>query len=85
MQEGESSVRGIGGIPFLTGAGGQSSRGFCHQLSGTETIGSSNLSLPTKIFGFWTLPWDLKFDSIGLSRSRGKIKCGPQSNSGDKS
>lgn len=60
------------------GAGRQGNRGFRCQLSETQTIGSSSLSLPPKIFGFWTLPSDLQLDSIGLSRYRGKIKCGLQ-------
>lgn len=67
------------------GAGRQDNRGFRCQLSETQTIGSSSLSLPPKIFGFWTLPWDLRFDSIGLSRYREKIKCDLQGSSGDQS
>lgn len=67
------------------GAGRQGNRDFHCQPSKTQTIGSSSLSLPPKIFGFWTLPWDLQFDCIGLSRYRKKIKCGLQSSSGDQS
>ena len=73
--------------PFLSSQRGwrQGNRDFHCQPSKTQTIGSSSLSLPPKIFGFWTLPWDLQFDCIGLSRYREKIKCGLQSSSGDQS